>query len=103
VLGALCIISKAPRQWQPDELELLSELAALAVTEIEYRLRTRSLRELEVLSGALAEPLAQLGEAVRSMVVVADRADDPLVGRLRQQPRSDSDRSKRQPVIWPVR
>jgi signal transduction histidine kinase len=82
VLGALCIISDAPREWQPDELQLLSELAALAVTEIEYRLRTRSLRELEVLSVALAEPLAQLGEAVRSMVAVADGADDPLVGRL---------------------
>lgn len=82
VLGTLCVISNEPRQWQPDELQLLSELAALAVTEIEYRLRTRALRELEALSGALVEPLAQLGEAVRSMVAVADRADDPLVERL---------------------
>lgn len=82
VLGALCVIFGAPRDWQPDELELLSELSALAVTEIEYRLRTLALRELEALSGALEEPLAQLGEAVRSMVALADRADNPLVGRF---------------------
>ena len=82
VLGALCVISPAPRDWQPDELQLLSELSALAATEIDYRLRTGALRELETLSGALEEPLAQLGEAVRSMVALADRADDPLVGRF---------------------
>lgn len=82
VLGALCVISPAPRDWQPDELQLLSELSALAVTEIDYRLRTRALRELETLSGAMEEPLAQLGESVRSMVALADRADDPLVGRF---------------------
>ncbi len=82
VLGALCVISREQRAWHADELHLLSELSALAMTEIEYRLRTRALRDLEALAEALEEPLVHLGEAVSSLVAVADRADDPLVGRL---------------------
>jgi signal transduction histidine kinase len=82
VLGALCVIAHSPRTWREDELTVLGELSALAVTEIEYRLRTRSLREIENLTAALEEPVAHLGDAVRTMASVADRADDPLVGRM---------------------
>lgn len=81
-LGALCVIDHQARQWQPWELDLLDELSALAVTEIEYRLRTRALREIESQSRALEEPVAQLGDALRSMVGVAERVEDPRVARL---------------------
>lgn len=82
VLGTLCVIDHVPRDWQPAELELLAELSALAVSEIEFRVRAAALREVEDLSTGLEEPIAQLGEAVRNMVGVAERAGDPLVGRL---------------------
>lgn len=82
VLGTLCVIDHVAREWRPAELEVLAELSALAASEIEYRLRAAALVEIENLSGALEEPIAQLGEAVRSLVGAAERADDPLVGRL---------------------
>ena len=82
VLGTLCVIDHVARDWQPAELEVLAELAALAASEIEYRIRAAALLEIESLSRCLDEPIAQLGEAVRNMVGVAERADDPLVGRL---------------------
>ena len=82
VLGTLCVINHVARDWQPAELEVLAELAALAASEIEYRIRNAALLEIENLSRGLEEPISQLGEAVRNMVGVAERADDPLVGRL---------------------
>ena len=36
-LGALCVIDGVPRKWSQDDLELLDDLAAATVTEIELR------------------------------------------------------------------
>lgn len=82
VLGAMCVIDHEPREWQDSELELLQELAALAMNEIEYRLRTRGLRELEVAAHGLEEPLAELGGTVRSVSSLADSVEDHRIARL---------------------
>lgn len=82
VIGTLCVIDQRPREWTAEELELVADLAALAVGEVDYRLRARALAEIERLSNALADPVADLADAVRSMAGVADRAEDPRVGRL---------------------
>ncbi|CAN5576150.1 hypothetical protein BH10CHL1_BH10CHL1_39220 [soil metagenome] len=37
VLGSLCVIDHCPRQWSEADVEILSELAALVMTEIELR------------------------------------------------------------------
>lgn len=37
-LGSLCAIDSKPRQWQPDDIRILTDLAASVVTEIELRL-----------------------------------------------------------------
>jgi GAF domain-containing protein len=36
-LGSLCVIDSKPREWTDDNLEILRELAAIAMREIEYR------------------------------------------------------------------
>jgi GAF domain-containing protein len=82
VLGTLCVIDNEPREWSHTELELLAELTALAMTEIEYRLRTRELQEVETLTRRLQEPIDQLGDAVRSVGSLTDAGDDPRLARL---------------------
>lgn len=59
-LGTLCAIDFRVREWTPDEMEILRALAAVAVVEIEERLRggreaLRSLRESEVRYRTLTE------------------------------------------------
>lgn len=88
VLGTVCVIDHKPRQWQDRELDLLAELAAIAVSEIEYRLRARALREVEASARALQEPLAALGSTVRSMSALAESVDDHRIGRLASLARS---------------
>lgn len=88
VLGTVCVIDHKPRQWQDSELELLAELASIAVSEIEYRLRARALREVETSARALQEPLTELGNTVRSMAALAESVDDHRLGRLASLARS---------------
>lgn len=82
VLGTLCIIDHEPREWQPWELEVLSELSAIAMAEIDFRLRARALRDIEARAAALHTPLKELGQAVHSMANLTNRADDPRIERL---------------------
>ena len=43
VLGTLCAIDAKPRAWTPDDVELLSDLAAAAMVELERRALVREL------------------------------------------------------------
>lgn len=88
VLGTVCVIDHEPREWSDWELELLTELAALTVNEIEYRLRARALRDVEATAHALQVPLAELGSTVRSLAAIAESVEDHRVGRLASLARS---------------
>lgn len=44
-LGAFCAFDGVPREWSPDDLELLTDLAQAAMTEIELRFASRMLSE----------------------------------------------------------
>lgn len=82
VLGTLCVIDNQPREWTDAELELLAELTALAMTEIEFRLRNRELQQVEALTRRLQEPVEQLGDAVRSLDSLIEVGDDPRLARI---------------------
>ena len=82
VLGTLCVIANEPRDWTSEELGLLDELTAMVVTEIEYRLRTRTLLEVDGLAMGLREPIGELASAVRSAANAMKRTDDPLLARM---------------------
>lgn len=70
VLGSFCAVDTAPRRWTERELEILRELAASAVTELELRLTTRALEDQE-------RELATLLDRTSEMVCAAD-----LAGRI---------------------
>jgi PAS domain S-box-containing protein len=43
-LGSLCVIDSKPRRWRDDELSVLGDLAAAAMTEVELRTLAREAR-----------------------------------------------------------
>jgi PAS domain S-box-containing protein len=47
-LGSLCVVDFEPRTWTADEMEILRDLAALAVAEIEDRIRAEEQRRAAV-------------------------------------------------------
>lgn len=82
VLGALCVIQREPRHWTAEELDTLGDLAALALTEIEYRLRIKALQNLAGVVRELEGPVESLSDAVRRLTDRAERVEDPVVARL---------------------
>lgn len=82
VLGTLCVVSKERREWTDAELDLLGDLAHLALTEIEYRLRSRALQRLADVAAKLHSPADELSDAVLRLATEAEGSDQPVVGRL---------------------
>lgn len=82
VLGTVCVIHPEPHDWTDDEIALLEELAALAVTEIEYRLRVQEAETIRALGDRLAGPLESLSDAVRETATLSDRPEDPRLPRV---------------------
>lgn len=46
-LGSFCVIDSTPRQWTPEEIEIVRELALSVMTEIELRSEIAARREIE--------------------------------------------------------
>lgn len=88
IYGTLCVVEESPRQWSEEELEVLEDLAALTVAEIEYRLKTREVDRLEALAQRLPSPVGRLGDVVRSTATLADTPDDPRLPRMAEQARN---------------
>jgi GAF domain-containing protein len=82
IFGTLCVMQKSQRQWTESELEVLADLAALTVDEIEYQLKLRELAGLETLADRLPSAVSQLAGAVRSTATLADTPQDPRLPRL---------------------
>ena len=80
VLGTLCTIGSAPRAWTPDDLQLLEDLAATVMAEIELRHLTR-----ELVTNVRTDPVTGLGnrreweEAATRLIADAALRDQPLV------------------------
>jgi len=88
-IGAFCVVDNKPRVWSDDELQLLADLAASVVSEIELRMALRSAREQAALSAALVDSLGDGVMAINTdrefMIVNASAraiyADTARVGR----------------------
>lgn len=87
IYGTLCVIDESPREWSEGELEILEDLAALTIAEIEYRLKAQEMAGLEVLAQRLPSPVRRLGDVVRSTASLADTPDDPRLPRMAEQAR----------------
>jgi GAF domain-containing protein len=68
VLGTLCAIDHKPKEWSPDDIEILSTLAASAVSEIELRLSHKDLDEMiKTISHDLKNPIGAIQLSVQMM------------------------------------
>ncbi len=83
VLGTVCVVHHRSRDWTEDELAVLGELSALAVTEVEYGLRVQEAETIRVLGDRLVGPLASLSDAVRETATLARPARGPKPELLR--------------------
>lgn len=79
VLGALCAIDTGPRKWSTEDFELLTDLAASVVTELELRQDTMARRQAEK---ALYESNARFAGAFKLASIGMVLAD--LEGRCLQ-------------------
>ena len=87
ILGALCAMDRAPQAWTPEQVEILEDLAAAAMAEIELRSTVRSLvtAQEKLLSQATHDDLTGLlnrrgfhEQAVRHMAL-AERSQSPFL------------------------
>lgn len=93
VLGALCAIDSSPRQWTSNEIDVLKELAASFVREVELRATTR---ECVRQSAILRSVLDTMGDGV----IVADPDGRPLLFNATIRGQLGSDRAG-PPETWP--
>ncbi len=93
VVGTLCVLHPEARTWTEDDLEVLDELAALAVTEMDYRLRLKEVEALESLALRLPEPVDRLGQAVSTTASLVEDPTDPRLPRM-----ADVARTRLRPV-----
>ena len=81
-LGAFCVIDSAPRRWTAEQLELVKDLAAAVMTEIELRAAIRDAdrerRENSVLLDSVAEGIYGLDHEGRCTFL--NRAGAALLG-----------------------
>lgn len=78
-LGSFCVIDTQPREWTEHEMDILRDLAAMVMTEIELRMATREaeLRAAEaeqqrVQKAAVLERLNRVVEANTSGIIIVD-------------------------------
>lgn len=96
-LGSFCVIDTKPRVWTDREIEILRELAALVMTEIQLRLRVVGLQEIDrmrseliaVMSHDLRNPLTTiLGSAnllIRRAEQLTEAQSTSLLEAIRDQ------------------
>ena len=75
VLGSFCGIDTKPHEWTSDEIDVLTDLAAAVMTEIELRLTLREAQEQAGRAERLAKRLS-LQHAVSSVLTRATSVDD---------------------------
>jgi GAF domain-containing protein len=88
VLGTLCALDSQPRSWTEADRSTLAALADLAEMQIEHLVRAKRSELLDRLALRLPDPIARLGDAVRSVARLADHPDDPRLPRTADLVRS---------------
>jgi PAS domain S-box-containing protein len=76
VLGSFCAIDHRPRHWTERELQVLSDLAAAATTEVHLRTVARALREREAelrLVHEVSEAVADMATPDQAYLLVVER------------------------------
>jgi len=80
-VGTLCVVGALPREWSETDVETLEGLAEIAQAEMRGRIASRTAELVERLALRLPEPVARLGDAVRTLTGFADTPTDPRLPR----------------------
>lgn len=89
VLGTLGVFNATPRSWTPQDVATLEELAAVALAEIEDRVRRHDIEQVGALATRLEDPVAKLGDVTRTITHLIEQPDaDPRLPRLGDLARS---------------
>jgi len=83
VIGTLCVAGTRPRLWGADELQALGDLAAMAQSEIDHRIRSQLLDRMAGIAERSRENLDSLVEAVVAMTELAEEQEDPVLVDVR--------------------
>jgi signal transduction histidine kinase len=124
VLGSFCVIDTQPRRWTVEELAILQDLAASAVTEIELVAKTaeamRSMREAKKRAAQVETILEAITDGIlvfdaEGRVVAANAAGQrllpdslaefrafPLEDRVAPTGHADNDARPLLPKEWPI-
>ena len=102
-IGALCVIDDQPREWAPDKLQILEDLAASVVSEIQLRMALLSARHARSVADAVVESIGDACIAIdpaRRFIIVNQAArrvfdDSAEVGSLVPEDWSTLHRSQR--------
>jgi GAF domain-containing protein len=80
VIGTLCAIDDVPREWSPEDLEVIADLAALAQSELDLRAAT-ALGRLDALTDTVlvAPDLGEMLRGAAAEIRRSFRADAALV------------------------
>jgi diguanylate cyclase (GGDEF)-like protein len=75
-IGAFCVIDDKPRVWSADKLQLLEDLAASVVSEIELRMALQAGREQRALKNAIVESIGDACLAIdpQRMFIIANQS-----------------------------
>lgn len=82
VLGELSVGTAAVRGWSEDDRAGLAQLAEVAASLTIHGARERSVHEVMVLAERLTEPVARLGDSVRTAAGLAEDPGDPRLPRV---------------------
>jgi two-component system sensor histidine kinase SenX3 len=79
VLGSFCVADHQPRQWTPEEIQLLQDLSASAITEIECRLQADEVERYRRILQRFRAPLAELRDHLDTLSrAIARRQDEQI-------------------------
>lgn len=81
VLGTLCVIDSRPRHWDARELELLRDLAAIAIRDIQHRIDKAQETQIRDLAEQLSRATMSVVDAIAPLVSAAEGRDEPQLQR----------------------
>jgi GAF domain-containing protein len=82
VLGALCVIDSRPREWKPREIDLLRDLAEIAIRDIQHRINEAQEACVRDLAAQLTQATLATEDALAPLVAVAAEQEEPRLQRF---------------------
>jgi GAF domain-containing protein len=93
VLGALCVIDSRPREWKPQEIDLLRDLAEIATRDIQHRINEAQEARVHDLAAQLTQATLATEDALTPLVRIAAEQEEPRLQRYAALTRARMDQT----------